>query len=230
MTPYELASYDIGLKEYPPFSNNTKFNTWYYNREVSGSAYPWCMAAVQYWFYHAGFPLPHKTASCGELLRWYCDNQPKRVLYIKTRDKKFPDIQENDIIIFDWKGTNSNTDHTGIAKGKFGSYVHTIEGNTSKDNYSDGGQVLECTRRISDVYAVIRPYDEGDYMTGEEIYIKLSDYLSSKPLPNWAKEEYQEALNMGITDGSCPEVLIPRYQAAIMAKRAVEYYAKNNQH
>lgn len=58
-------------------------------------------------------------------------------------------------------------------------------------------------------------------MTGEEIYNALQGYLAQQPTPDWAKAELQEAVNMGITDGKNPMQLIPRYQAAIMAKRAV---------
>lgn len=57
-------------------------------------------------------------------------------------------------------------------------------------------------------------------MTGEEIYIQLQNYLKEQKLPDWAKKEIEEAKALGITDGSNPMQLIPRYQAAIMAKRA----------
>ena len=57
-------------------------------------------------------------------------------------------------------------------------------------------------------------------MTGEEIYKELQQYLADQKLPDWAKKEMEEAKSLGITDGSNPMQLIPRYQAAIMAKRA----------
>ncbi len=60
-----------------------------------------------------------------------------------------------------------------------------------------------------------------DTMTGEEIYNELQNYLAKQPLPTWAKEELEEAKALGITDGKNPMQLIPRYQAAIMAKRAI---------
>lgn len=63
---------------------------------------------------------------------------------------------------------------------------------------------------------------EEDNMTGEEIYVKLNDFLRSQPAPDWAKAELELAIAMGITDGTRPMELVPRYQAAIMAKRAVE--------
>lgn len=57
-------------------------------------------------------------------------------------------------------------------------------------------------------------------MTGEEIYKELQQYLGEQKLPDWANKEMEEAKAMGITDGTNPMQLIPRYQAAIMAKRA----------
>lgn len=63
---------------------------------------------------------------------------------------------------------------------------------------------------------------EEHEMTGEEIYNALMEYEKKQLMPAWAEKELREAEAMGITDGSRPCALIPRYQAAIMAKRAVE--------
>ena len=65
-------------------------------------------------------------------------------------------------------------------------------------------------------------YGEEDNMTPEEIYDAYNAAAAMKPCPEWAKKELQEAIDMGITDGSRPMQLIPRYQAAIMAKRAAQ--------
>ena len=63
-----VARRELGTKESPPNSNNVKYNTWYYGREVSGKAYPWCMVFVQWVFAQAGVKLPLRTASCGALM------------------------------------------------------------------------------------------------------------------------------------------------------------------
>lgn len=63
---------------------------------------------------------------------------------------------------------------------------------------------------------------EDDDMTGKEIYDALNAYLVTLPCPEWAKQELQESIDLGITDGQRPMELIPRYQAAIMAKRAAK--------
>lgn len=70
------------------------------------------------------------------------------------------------------------------------------------------------------------PKKEDDNMTGEQIYNALIAYLDTKPVPEWAKKELAAAKEMGITDGENPMRLVPRYQAAIMAKRAAQNVKK----
>ena len=63
---------------------------------------------------------------------------------------------------------------------------------------------------------------KDETMTGEEIYRALNEYLDKHELPDWAELEFGRAIDAGITDGTHPMRLIPRYQAAIMALRAHE--------
>lgn len=57
-------------------------------------------------------------------------------------------------------------------------------------------------------------------MTGEEIFNKLCEYLAELPCPEDQKANLKEAVSMGITDGTWPMLFTPRYQAALMAKKA----------
>ena len=57
-------------------------------------------------------------------------------------------------------------------------------------------------------------------MTGKEIFLALDAYLGSCECPDWAKKELDEAVAMGITDGKAASKFAPRYQTAIMVKRA----------
>ena len=72
--------------------------------------------------------------------------------------------------------------------------------------------------------AIIRKYglEKEEAMTGKEIYDKLAEYTETLEVPTWAKEELEKAKAVGITDGTSPMQLIPRYQAALMAYRAYE--------
>ena len=46
-----IACGEVGITEYPPNSNNVKYNTWYYGHPVQGSNYPWCCTFLSYLFY-----------------------------------------------------------------------------------------------------------------------------------------------------------------------------------
>lgn len=54
---------------------------------------------------------------------------------------------------------------------------------------------------------------------GEEQNVTTKDV---NEVPEWAKDEYQEAIDLGITDGSRPNDPVTRLEAAIMAKRAAK--------
>ena len=88
------------------------------------------------------------------------------------------------------------------------------------------GMVCRKERPWKQIVGAVRPAfepeEKEDVMTGEQIYNELQAYLSTQQPPVWALKELAEAVQMGITDGSNPMGLIPRYQAAIMAKRAAQ--------
>lgn len=206
-----LVKKQVGVTEYPPSSNCVKYNTWFYGKKVQGASYPWCMAFVQWCFDQIGMPLPHKTASCNDLLSWYKRYAPECIV---SRPKA------GDIVIYTFG-------HTGIVvDGSNYPVIHVVEGNTSpgeSGSQDNGGGVFLRKRGSSLVKAYIRPYQfEEDIMTGEEIYKALDSYMKAQKVPAWAKEELEQAVKMGITDGKDPTALIPRYQAAIMTKRALE--------
>lgn len=217
----ETAAAEIGVKESPSGSNKTKYGAAYGYNGV-----PWCVIFLWYCFREAG--LSHlfygggKVASCSRY-RTYAKNNGEWVT---------GQYRRGDMVIFDFPGTSAETDHIGIITAVTGDSVITIEGNTSATgSQSNGGMVLQKSRPMSQVIGAIRPKytieeikveeDEED-MTGEEIYNKLNEYLKELPAPEWAKAELQEAIDAGITDGTRPMQMIPRYQAAIMAKRAME--------
>ena len=46
-----IANAEVGITEYPPSSNNVKYNTWFYGRQVMGAKYPWCCTFISYIFW-----------------------------------------------------------------------------------------------------------------------------------------------------------------------------------
>lgn len=127
---------------------------------------------------------------------------------------------------------------------KYGYFVHvdsrgrkTYWHNTSSNvvtsfkqgtKYRQYKAVTQSTAQLT-VQSVVQPSTkpvvpqktgQEDTMTDREIYEAVQRHAKTLPVPEWAKAELQKAIDMGITDGSEPMALIPRYQAAIMAARA----------
>lgn len=153
----EIARAELGTKESPANSNKVKYNTWYYNQEVSGPAYPWCMVFVQWCFAQAGASslLPEKTASCGALMR----AAQAAGLWVTK------DFRPGDVVIYDFPG-GASTDHCGIVDSLTPTGITAIEGNTSESgSQSNGGMVCHKMRHDRLILGAVRPrYEEETKM------------------------------------------------------------------
>ncbi len=212
-----VAQAELGVAESPANSNNVKYNTWFYGKAVSGAAYPWCMAFVQWVFNQAGMKLPYLTASCSALLSWYQKNRPASVVQSP---------QLGDIVIY-------NFGHTGIVESAESGTITAIEGNTSPSSagsQSNGGMVCRRTRSTSLITAYIRPdFDleeeilDISKLTDAEILQlanRIQDVLGKQAVSDTLAPELAEAKALGITDGTKPNALCTRAQAAVIALRA----------
>jgi len=188
------ATREIGTTEHPAGSNKVKYNAWYYGKDVSGSAYPWCMAFVQWVFNEAGSPLPFKTASCGGLLRWYQRNMPECVS---------KDPVPGCIVIFDIPETKSRTDHTGIFENRTGDYVTTIDGNTGTTSEANGGAVMRRTRPASMVMAYIIPRELEEEKTEDEDMEKRYETIEEiRRAAPWAVETVEKLIADKLLQGN----------------------------
>lgn len=182
------AEKQVGVKECPPDSNNVRYNTWYYGREVSGKAYPWCMVFVQWCCDQAGVQLPVRTASCGAMRRW----AEAKKQWIGG------DYQPGDIVIYDFDG-DGNTDHCGIVESVYDSdTVIAIEGNTSAaGSQSDGGMVCRKARRLAQIVGAVRPpyEEEKEVETVEKRYNTLAE------CPSWAQTTIKALMTKGYLNG-----------------------------
>ena len=157
----EIAKLELGVTENPPGSNNVKYNTAYYGKPVSGSAYPWCVV-LQWWiFQKAGERMSFfgggRTASCRTLLRWYREQG-------LTADKQATQVGDIWILNFSGKKVNGelDTEHCGLVveKGPLAGTWYCIEGNTSpgeEGSQDNGGCVALKLRSVRNVVGVCRP-------------------------------------------------------------------------
>ena len=148
-----LGTYDGG-------NNNVIFNTHYYGKAVSGSAYPWCCAFVWDIFRMCGasdiFNGGEPTAYCPTVLNWGKNSG----LTVNKANGQY-----GDIVLFDWNG-DGVADHIGliVSKNADGSYT-TVEGNTANSNYSNGGWVLKMIRYQWQIIGIVRPKYSGTVST-----------------------------------------------------------------
>ena len=179
----EIARRQIGVKECPPNSNNVRYNTWYYGREVSGREYPWCMVFVQWVFDQAGVKLPIRTASCGALMR----------AAQSAGQWMTGDYRPGDVVIYDFPG-GAATDHCGIVESVDGTYISAIEGNTSSTSDADGGAVERRARKFSQIVGAVRPsYDKE---------VEEVRYNTVEECPDWARETVQKLIDKGYLGGN----------------------------
>ena len=210
----DTARAQLGIREEPPNSNRVKFNTAYYGRDVSGSAYPWCCAFVWWVFREAGaaslFYGGKKTASCSALLSFHKGQAVRG------------DYQPGDIIFFNFNG-RKNPAHVGICESWDGQYITTIDGNTAPTNEANGGAVMRRRRAKKYMIGAYRPAYEEDTMTQADFDKMMDNYLErrgDKPASGWAGTLLQEAKQAGITDGSRPQSFATREEVAAMVVNA----------
>ena len=179
----DIARQQIGVKESPPKSNNVRYNTWYYGREVSGAAYPWCMVFVQWVFDQAKVKLPIRTASCGALMR----AAQSAGCWVTG------DYRPGDVVIYDFPG-GAATDHCGIVESVDGTYISAIEGNTSSTSDADGGAVERRARKFAQIVGAVRPtYDKE---------VEEMRYNTVSECPSWARETVQKLVDKEYLNGT----------------------------
>ncbi|MBP5460704.1 MAG: S-layer homology domain-containing protein [Lachnospiraceae bacterium] len=215
-TVLDTARGELGYTENPPGSNKCKYNTAYYNKEVSGPYYPWCVTFLWWVFREAGERMAFfgggDTASCGNLLRWY---QVQGLSVPKS------DVQPGDIVILNFSGTQA-TQHCGLVVGITNrGRIETIEGNTSpglEGSQDNGGSVALKVRYPSQIVGVCRPEYKEDDMA------KKTDYDG-----RWSEAAIRRCIERGIMSGYPdgtfkPTQTITREEAATVADNLVEYF------
>lgn len=215
-----VATAELGVKESPPNSNQVKYNTAYYNRSVSGPAYPWCCAFVWWVFREAGaaelFYGGQKTASCTTLYNHY----RKQGLTVEQ-------ARPGDLVFFNFDGQAGVMNHVGICESCEDGYVITIDGNTGATNEANGGAVMRRKRALKYVGGVARPkYEEEENLTEKEIRAIVRDELAAieaeraaQPVPAWGMAEWEAATKAGLVDGTRPMSTATRLELAMVAGR-----------
>lgn len=154
----DFAKYQIGYTEGRNNSNQ-------YSQFFNANNRPWCGDFVSWCARQAGIPenvIP-SSAYVPDFVTFYTSRSR-----FKRRGTYTP--QMGDLIVFDFNG-NGSGDHIGLVESIQGSYVYTIEGNTSKaGENANGDGVWRKGRSLS--YSGILGYCLPAYIEEEEVEIK----------------------------------------------------------
>ena len=127
----DIAMAEVGYFENPPNSNLTKYGKWF-----GLDGLPWCGMFVSWVYFMAGKPL----GNIG-FLKGFAGCQTA-VAHFKKAGRIVTDPKEGDLVFFDWN-TDGRFDHVGIfVRWVSETHFESIEGNTSRGNQSNGGQVM----------------------------------------------------------------------------------------
>jgi CHAP domain len=137
----EQAVSQLGYTESPAGSNNNKYGSWY------GQNYqPWCAMFVTWCYEQSGdspsFVKGSRYAYCPYVV---ADARANRY-GLTTTDDPIP----GDLVVYDWGG-DTVYDHIGLFERWTNgtSQFNALEGNTSVDNNSNGGEVMRRNRSRS---------------------------------------------------------------------------------
>src|SRR6185369_14813451 len=98
-----LAGTQVGTTEFPAGSNNVKYNTWFYGREVHdgdkpGAHYPWCCTFICWLFSQVAKPMPK-----ADYLRGW-SSVPNLYNYAVKHGMITTDPKPGDLVIYAWGG------------------------------------------------------------------------------------------------------------------------------
>lgn len=175
-------------------TDGTKYGRWYANRV--GNSYfakrgvAWCAMFVSWCFAQAGAKcagLP--AASCTYGI--YAGAKGKGVI-VSAKNAK-----PGDVVLFNFDGNASDSEHVGIVELNKGTYLQTIEGNTGYSSQANGGQVMRKTRAYKYVFAVIRPYyDKAPAPTPVIEKLAVDGIAGPKTIKRW-----QQVMGSRYVDG-----------------------------
>ena len=193
---------EVGTTESPSGSNSVKYNTEYYGREVSGSAYPWCCVFIWWLFRHCGaselFYGGERTASCTTLMNYH-----KKLGQTVTTG-----FMPGDILLLNFSGAKYEATHVGLVlKTNSDGSVQTIEGNTSVTSDNNGGAVMVRTRSPAVIVCAVRPGYASENNDGERIESEMTDETITSIAGTgdthaaWANEAINAMVSAGIING-----------------------------
>lgn len=161
-----IAAKEIGYTAGGDPQTGTKYGRWY--ADITRSPYfgqtgvPYCAMFVAWCLNQAGQSAPGMPTAAVQTAY----NAARNAGALRSNKK---DAQPGDLVVFNWGDGGKLEDHIGFVEKNYGSYIQTIEGNTTSGNagsQGNGGGVYRRTRNWGVVYGIIKvPYSNKRNMS-----------------------------------------------------------------
>jgi hypothetical protein len=138
-----MAATQLGIKESPKNSNNTKYGQWY-----GVNFQPWCAIFVTWCFETVGGS-PSFVAGKDYAYVPYIVNDAttgRNGLFLTNTPRP------GDLVCYDWN--DNEADHVGIFESGDPLSFTAIEGNTGPVNWSNGGEVMRQNRSVNRAHRI----------------------------------------------------------------------------
>lgn len=159
-TLLSVARGQIGYSRWDDPETGTKYGRWYAEMYgpawLGGNGVPYCAMFVSWVFDRAGVKVKWLPDT-------YCPNIHSRIESTND-DYSSKNAEPGDVVLFDWQ-RDGEDDHVGIVEENTGSYLVTIEGNTSSGSsgsQGNGGKVARRTRSYAVTTIIGRPDFSAD--------------------------------------------------------------------
>lgn len=159
-TLLSVARGQIGYSRWDDPETGTKYGRWYAEKYgpawLANNGVPYCAMFVSWVFDRAGVKVKWLPDT-------YCPNIHDRI-ESSDDDYSSKNAEPGDVVLFDWQHDGED-DHVGIVEENTGSYLVTIEGNTSSGSsgsQGNGGKVARRTRSYAVTTIIGRPDFSAD--------------------------------------------------------------------
>lgn len=182
-----IAASQVGYSRWDDPEPGTKYGRWY--AELTGEGY-YGESGVAYCAMFASWVLAHAGVACAGFPGAYC---PTMLAAAERAGAAIPKRQAapGDVVFFDWQ-SDAESDHVGIVVANRGSYLETIEGNTSSGSsgsQSNGGVVARRERNLSTVCGIVRPeYGTESGGTAQRATLDVDGILGPLSVSEWQRQ------------------------------------------
>lgn len=173
---------EVGYSRYDDPQTGSKYGRWYAN--LTGDPY-YAQNGVPYCAMFVSWVFAQVSQACAGLPGAYC---PDMLCQAEDAGATVPisKARAGDLVYYDWNGGVS--DHVGIVVDNHGTYLETVEGNTSAGSGSqtNGGVVARRKRSFDYVCGIVRPpYSEGSQVSEA---LDVDGHLGPLTITEWQRQ------------------------------------------